>query len=63
MDALEDLSRDRVVAIALASVAGLPALFRLTPAAGQRTLEFFTANIRNGNTRKAYARAVENFAA
>ncbi|MFM9428201.1 site-specific recombinase XerC [Variovorax sp. GrIS 2.14] len=29
--------------VALASIAGLPALFRRTPAAGQRTLEFFTA--------------------
>ena len=42
---------------------GLPALFRPTPAAARRTLEFFTANIRNPNTRKAYARAVGEFAA
>ena len=35
----------------------LPALFRPTPAAAKRTLEFFAANIRNPNTRKAYARA------
>ena len=40
----------------------LPALFRPTPAAAKRTLEFFTANIRNPNTRKAYARAVSAFA-
>jgi len=32
---------------------GLPALFTPTPAAARRTLEFFTANIRNPNTRKA----------
>ncbi len=42
---------------------GLPALFTPTPAAAKRTLEFFTANIRNPNTRKAYARAVGEFAA
>ena len=42
---------------------GLPALFTPTPAAARRTLEFFTANIRNANTRKAYARAVGEFAA
>ncbi|MEO9150596.1 MAG: hypothetical protein ABI212_14730, partial [Burkholderiaceae bacterium] len=42
---------------------GLPALFRPTPAAAKRTLEFFTANIRNANTRKAYARAVSEFSA
>ncbi|HEX7499464.1 MAG TPA: phage integrase N-terminal SAM-like domain-containing protein, partial [Polyangia bacterium] len=42
---------------------GLPALFTPTPAAARRTLEFFTANIRNPNTRKAYARAVGEFAA
>ena len=41
--------------------ANLPALFRPTPAAAKRTLEFFTANIRNPNTRKAYARAVAEF--
>jgi site-specific recombinase XerD len=41
----------------------LPALLRPTPTAAKRTLEFFTANIRNPNTRKAYARAVAEFAA
>lgn len=40
----------------------LPALFTPTPAAANRTLEFFTANIRNPNTRRAYARAVSGFA-
>jgi site-specific recombinase XerD len=41
----------------------VPALFAPTPAAGKRYIEFFTANIRNPNTRKAYARAAAEFAA
>jgi site-specific recombinase XerD len=40
----------------------LPALFTLTPQAAKRTLEFFTAQIRNPNTRRAYARAANRFA-
>lgn len=40
-----------------------PALFTPTPAAGKRFIEFFTANIRNPNTRKVYARAAAEFAA
>lgn len=43
-------------------LASLPALFTTTHAAADRTLEFFTANIRNPNTRRAYARAVAAFA-
>lgn len=43
--------------------AALPALFAPSPAAGKRYVEFFTANIRNSNTRKAYARAAVDFAA
>ena len=43
--------------------AHLPALYAPSEAAGRRTLEFFTANIRNANTRKAYARAATEFAA
>jgi site-specific recombinase XerD len=39
----------------------LPALFAPTPAAARRTVEFFTANIRNPNTRKAYAKAAAEF--
>ena len=46
-----------------AGLASLPALFKPTPAAAKRTLEFFTAQIRNPNTRKAYARSVSEFAA
>ena len=45
------------------AIAQLPALFRPTPAVAKRTLEFFTAQIRNPNTRKAYARSVSEFAA
>ncbi|MDH6186964.1 tyrosine-type recombinase/integrase [Polaromonas sp. CG_23.6] len=41
----------------------LPALFTPNPQAAKRTLEFFTAQIRNPNTRRAYARAVSRFAA
>ena len=40
----------------------LPALYAPTPHAARRTLEFFAANIRNPNTRKAYARAAADFA-
>jgi hypothetical protein len=40
----------------------LPALYAPNPAAARRTLEFFTANIRSPNTRKAYARAGVEFA-
>ena len=41
----------------------LPALFRPDEATAKRVLEFFTANIRNPNTRKAYAKAAGDFAA
>ena len=40
----------------------LPALFRPDAATAKRVLEFFTANIRNPNTRKAYAKAAGDFA-
>lgn len=43
--------------------ASLPALFAPSDAARRRYVEFFTANIRNPNTRKAYARAAAEFAA
>jgi integrase/recombinase XerD len=43
--------------------AGLPALFEAAPDAGRRFMEFFTVNIRNVNTRRAYLKAVETFAA
>src|ERR1700731_5433935 len=41
----------------------LPFLFRLGPDRGRRFWEFFTVNIRNPNTRRAYFKAVEAFAA
>jgi site-specific recombinase XerD len=43
--------------------AELPALFAPDAAAARRFVEFFTAHIRNPNTRRAYARAAVEFAA
>jgi site-specific recombinase XerD len=40
----------------------LPALFAADPEASRRFIEFFTAHVRNKNTRKAYARAAAEFA-
>ncbi len=40
----------------------LPAILTPDPRTAERVLDFFTANIRNPNTRKAYARAVASFA-
>src|SRR3954453_21862751 len=52
-----DMSRD------LATSSGrLPALFSPDAVTARRVLEFFTANISNPNTRKAYARAAREFA-
>jgi hypothetical protein len=41
----------------------LPKLYAPDPGVAKRTLEFFTANIGNRNTRTAYARAAADFAA
>lgn len=41
----------------------LPALFQAVPDGGRRFWEFFTVNIRNPHTRRAYFKAVETFAA
>ena len=41
----------------------LPVLYAPTPEIGKRTIEFFTALIRNPNTHKAYWKAVEQFSA
>ncbi len=41
----------------------LPALFQTIPEGGRRFWEFFTVNIRNPHTRRAYFKAVETFAA
>ena len=59
---LQASARPAVELAVSAGLASLPALFRPTPAAAKRTLEFFTAQIRNPNTRKAYARSVSDFA-
>lgn len=40
----------------------LPTLFAPSPDAGKRFIEFFTANIHDPNTHKAYARAAVEFA-
>ena len=42
-------------------LATLPALFTPDARTAKRTLEFFTAQIRNPNTRRAYARAASRF--
>lgn len=46
------------------AIAGIrfPAFLAPDPKTAKRAFEFFTANIRNPNTRKAYARAVADFA-
>ncbi len=41
----------------------LPAIFETMPEGGRRFWEFFTVNIRNPHTRRAYFKAVESFAA
>lgn len=48
--------------LSVSGVGNLPALFTSTPAAHKRTLKFSTANIRNKNTRRAYAHAIGEFA-
>jgi site-specific recombinase XerD len=42
--------------------ASVPALYASTPQAAKRFIEYFAANIRNPNTRRAYFRAVLTFA-
>jgi integrase/recombinase XerD len=41
----------------------LPVIFQAAPDGGRRFWEFFTVNIRNPNTRRAYFKAVAGFAA
>lgn len=55
---VEPLRRSQAAALAV-----VPALFAPRPEAAKRFLEFFAAQIRNPNTRKAYFRAVSRFAA
>lgn len=50
------------IQLAIPSTRKLPPLFTPTPDATKRFVEFFTANIRNPNTRKAYTWAVAEFA-
>lgn len=50
------------VSPAVRSHVTLPVLFASNAAAARRVVEFFTANIRNPHTRRAYAVAVEGFA-
>lgn len=45
------------------SGSGLPLIFQAAPDTGRRFFEFFTVNIHNPNTRRAYFRAVASFAA
>ena len=46
----------------VAGAATLPALYTPDAPAARRTIEFFTAHLRNPHTRKAYARAAAEFA-
>lgn len=55
--------RSHAPAVIAYAARALPALYRSGPAAARRTVEFFTANIRNPNTRKACARAAAEFSA
>jgi len=48
--------------VATSARAGLPALFAPDKDAARRFVEFFTAHIRNPNTRRAYAKAARDFA-
>lgn len=50
-----------IVTTAPNATVSLPALFSPTADASRRFVEFFTANIRNPNTRAAYAHAVAHF--
>lgn len=56
------LTRTKATGIGSRAGITLPALLAPDAATARRVLEFFTANIRNPNTRKAYARAVTAFA-
>jgi integrase/recombinase XerD len=50
------------LALVRAGLEALPAIIRARgERASRRFIEFFTANIRNRNTRMAYARAVKQF--
>ena len=56
------MDTENQIAIIPAPAASLPAIITASgPAAPERFLEFFAANIRNPNTRRAYARQVMQF--
>ena len=57
------LSRTLPAVATGSAAAALPALFHGVPDDGRRFWEFFTVNIRNPHTRRAYFKAVETFAA
>jgi site-specific recombinase XerD len=48
--------------VSSAKLAAVPALYASTPDAAKRFIEYFAANIRNVNTRRAYLHAVREFA-
>jgi len=52
----------RAVSKVVSGSVTLPALFAPDPGAARRFIEFFTANIRNPHTRRAYVRAAVEFA-
>ena len=55
---------DSALSLSSATVSDrLPSLFQAVPYGGRRFWEFFTVNIRNPNTRRAYFKAAEGFAA
>jgi site-specific recombinase XerD len=60
---IEVMANTHLVRVGEGKKAALPALYAPTPEIGKRTIEFFTAHIRNPNTRKAYWKAVEQFSA
>ncbi len=53
---------DRTLASVFDASGQVPALYAPDAPAGKRAFEFFAVNIRNPNTRKAYARAASDFA-
>ena len=63
MDTIIGSNGGGAISLVSGGATGVPALFAPSPAAAKRTLEFFAANIRNTNTRKAYAKAVSDFSA
>lgn len=58
----QQLVRSAPAAIQITGTITLPALFSPDHKTAKRVIEFFTANIRNSNTRKAYAKAAGDFA-